>query len=132
LDSGRICCNDSSGKPYPKPISLPKPPFPPAARAVRANGEVIVTVKIGTDGRVAEAVADSGHPLLRKAAELAAMESRFESSENDSERETKLTYVFLSYVFTPSEKEKPGLKRYSNPCRIEVYSDVDVINYSTY
>jgi len=132
LDSGRICCNDSSGKPYPKPISLPKPPFPPAARAVRANGEVIVTVKIGTDGRVAEAVADRGHPLLRKAAELAAMKSRFESSENDSERETKLTYIFLSYVFTPSEKEKPGLKRYSNPCRIEVYSDVDVINYSTY
>ena len=132
LASSHLSCNDPNGKLYPKPMSLPKPPYPPVARAVRASGEVIVTVKIGTDGKVAEAVADSGHPLLRKAAELAAKESRFESNENDSERETKLTYVFLPYVFTPSEKEKLDLKRYSDPCRIEVYSDVDVINYSTY
>jgi len=132
LDSSHIGCNDSGGKPFPRPISLPKPPYPPVARAVRASGEVIVTVKIGTDGKAAEAVADSGHPLLRKAAELAAKESRFESGENDPEREAKLTYVFMPYVFTPSEKEKLHLKRYSNPCRIEVYSDVDVINYSTY
>jgi outer membrane biosynthesis protein TonB len=31
---------------YPKLLSFPKPPYPAAARAVRATGEVVVLVKI--------------------------------------------------------------------------------------
>ena len=33
LDPSKICCEDTGGKSYPKPLSLPKPAYPPAARA---------------------------------------------------------------------------------------------------
>ncbi|HMQ05039.1 MAG TPA: energy transducer TonB [Pyrinomonadaceae bacterium] len=55
-----------------KAVSLPKPAYPPAARAVNAEGAVSVQVLIGEDGRVESASAVSGHPLLRAAAVEAA------------------------------------------------------------
>lgn len=58
-------------------ISLPKPPYPAAARAVRASGAVNVQVLISEDGAVMSANAVSGHPLLRQAAEQAARGARF-------------------------------------------------------
>ena len=60
-----------------KAVSLPKPPYPPAARAVRASGSVSVQVLVDVNGRVISANAVSGHPLLRAAAELAARSARF-------------------------------------------------------
>lgn len=41
------------------------PPYPPIARAARAAGPVQVVVTISEEGRVIEAYAASGHPLLR-------------------------------------------------------------------
>ncbi len=71
----------------PKPISggvlngkaktLAKPAYPAAARAVNAEGSVSVQVLIDEEGNVASAAAVSGHPLLRRAAEQAALESKF-------------------------------------------------------
>lgn len=58
-------------------ISLPKPPYPAAARAVRAAGAVNVQVLIDENGGVVSASAVSGHPLLRQAAEQAARGARF-------------------------------------------------------
>ena len=58
-------------------ISLPKPPYPAAARAVRASGAVNVQVLIDENGSVVSANAVSGHPLLRQAAEQAARGARF-------------------------------------------------------
>ncbi|HVF31085.1 MAG TPA: energy transducer TonB [Pyrinomonadaceae bacterium] len=58
-------------------ISLPKPPFPPAARAIGASGAVSVQVLIDEEGNVASATAVSGHPLLRAAAVEAAREAKF-------------------------------------------------------
>jgi TonB family protein len=60
-----------------KAISLPKPPYPPAARAVRAEGTVTVQVLVDEKGNVASATATSGHPLLRNAAVLAARQAKF-------------------------------------------------------
>ena len=60
-----------------KAMELPKPPYPPAARAVRASGAVAVQVLIETDGSVFSAEAVSGHPLLRSASRMAACGSRF-------------------------------------------------------
>jgi len=60
-----------------KATSLPKPPYPPAARAVRASGAVNVQVTISESGSVVSASAVSGHPLLRQAAEQAARSARF-------------------------------------------------------
>lgn len=58
-------------------ISLPKPPYPAAARAVRASGAVQVSVKINESGSVVSASALSGHPLLQQAAVAAARQARF-------------------------------------------------------
>jgi protein TonB len=60
-----------------KAISLPKPPYPPAAKAVRAGGSVSVQVLIDENGSVVSASAVSGHPLLRAAAAAAARGARF-------------------------------------------------------
>lgn len=56
---------------------LAKPEFPPAARAVRASGAVNVQITIDETGSVVSAAAVSGHPLLRAAAEQAALQSKF-------------------------------------------------------
>ncbi|HEY2847112.1 MAG TPA: TonB family protein [Pyrinomonadaceae bacterium] len=58
-------------------ISLPKPAYPPAAQAVGAGGTVEVQVLIDETGRVLSAHAASGSPLLRSAAERAALSARF-------------------------------------------------------
>ncbi len=58
-------------------LNLAKPKYPAAALAVRATGTVNVQVTIDEDGEIVKAEAISGHPLLRYAAERAAMESRF-------------------------------------------------------
>jgi TonB family protein len=60
-----------------KAISLPAPAYPPAARAVRASGTVIVQVTIDENGRVISASAISGHPLLQQSAVGAARNARF-------------------------------------------------------
>lgn len=60
-----------------KATSLPKPPYPAAAKAVRASGAVNVQVTINESGAVVSASAVSGHPLLRAAAEQAARSARF-------------------------------------------------------
>ncbi len=60
-----------------KATSLPKPPYPAAARAVRASGAVNVSVKIDENGNVVSASATSGHPLLRAAAVQAARSAKF-------------------------------------------------------
>jgi periplasmic protein TonB len=56
---------------------LVKPPYPPAAKAVRASGAVNVQVTIDENGNVISASAVSGHALLRGAAESAARASKF-------------------------------------------------------
>lgn len=60
-----------------KAISLPKPPYPPAAKAVRAAGSVSVQVLIDENGNVVSASPVSGHPLLRAAAASAARGAKF-------------------------------------------------------
>lgn len=56
---------------------LPKPPYPPAARAVRASGAVSIQVLIDENGEVFSAQAVSGHPLLRSASLIAACGAKF-------------------------------------------------------
>ena len=60
-----------------KAVTLPKPPYPPAARAVKAAGTVVVQVTIDENGDVVSARAVSGHPLLQAAAVAAARSAKF-------------------------------------------------------
>lgn len=58
-------------------VNLPKPPYPAAAQALKASGEVKVQVTIDEAGNVVSAKAMSGHPLLRQSAEQAAWQAKF-------------------------------------------------------
>lgn len=60
-----------------KAISLPKPSYPPIAKAARASGTVTVQVTIDESGNVIAARAVSGHPLLQQSAVSAARQARF-------------------------------------------------------
>ena len=95
-------------KPVPKTISggvvngkarnLVTPPYPAAAKAVRAGGEVKVQVTIDENGNVISASAVSGHPLLRNVAESAARSSKFSPTQL-SGQPVKVTGVII-YNFT--------------------------------
>lgn len=82
-----------------KASSLPKPAYPPAARAVRASGQVVVQVVISETGSVISASATSGHPLLRQAAVGAARGARF-SPTMLSGQPVKVSGI-ITYNFVP-------------------------------
>ena len=84
-----------------KATSLPKPPYPPAARAVRASGSVAVQVLVDENGSVISASAVSGHPLLRAAAVSAARAARFNPTIL-SGQPVKVSGV-ITYNFVPPE-----------------------------
>lgn len=58
-------------------VALPKPDYPPLARAARASGTVVVQVLIDEEGKVVSAHLVSGHPLLQPAAAAAARKAQF-------------------------------------------------------
>lgn len=80
-----------------KAISLPKPGYPPIARAARASGTVVVQVLIDENGNVVSAHAVSGHPLLQGAAVGAARQAKF-SPTKLSGQPVKVTGV-IQYNF---------------------------------
>jgi protein TonB len=80
-----------------KAISLPKPAYPPIARAAHASGTVVVQVLIDENGNVVSAHAVSGHPLLQAAAVGAARQAKF-SPTKLSGQPVKVTGV-IQYNF---------------------------------
>ncbi|MGI8470211.1 MAG: energy transducer TonB [Pyrinomonadaceae bacterium] len=60
-----------------KSVNLVTPSYPPVARAVHASGAVNIQVMIDKQGNVETAKAVGGYPLLRQAAEQAALQSKF-------------------------------------------------------
>ncbi len=88
-------------------VSLPKPAFPTTARAVNASGAVNVQITIDETGNVIAAKAVSGHPLLRQAAENAALNAKFTPSML-SGNPVKVTGM-LSYNFQNPENPTPDI-----------------------
>jgi TonB family protein len=80
-------------------VRLPKPPYPPPAKAVSASGAVNVQVMIDEQGNVISAVATSGHPLLRAAAVNAAKQAKFTPTRL-SDQPVKVTGMIV-YNFVP-------------------------------
>jgi Ca-activated chloride channel family protein len=87
-----------------KAQNLPKPPYPPAAQAIRASGAVNIQVTIDESGSVISAAAVSGHPLLRAAAEQAARNAKFAPSLL-SGQPVKVTGVVVYNFTNPQEPE---------------------------
>ncbi len=81
-----------------KATSLPKPPYPAAAKAVGAKGAVNVQVVISESGSVISATAVSGHPLLRSVAVAAARGAKFSPTQL-SGQPVKVSGV-ITYNFT--------------------------------
>lgn len=107
---------------WPKILSSVKAHYPPAARAVRATGEVIVAVTIDKQGKVTSAKAESGHALLRAVSVLAARQFVFGASEGSEGRNAKIVFVFLT-----EKIGNDGVKRYTHPYRFEVISDYQIM-----
>lgn len=82
---------------------LPRPVYPPAARAVRTSGAVHVEVLISEEGNIIAAYAVSGHPLLRMAAVDAAKQARFVPVTFEGER-VKVSGIII-YNFVPGSPE---------------------------
>jgi len=82
-----------------KALALPKPPYPPAARAVRASGAVSVAVIIDENGDVISASAVSGHPLLQTPAVQAAFAAKFAPTSIEGQP-VKVSGV-ITYNFVP-------------------------------
>lgn len=61
-----------------KAVSKPEPSYPAIAKSARVGGYVLVIVTVDEKGRVVEARAASGHPLLQQSAVQAARRARFE------------------------------------------------------
>lgn len=83
-----------------KAVSLAKPSYPAAARAVNAGGAVNVQVVIDENGDVISATAISGHPLLRQASEKAALASKFAPTKLEGQP-VSVTGVIV-YNFVPA------------------------------
>jgi TonB family protein len=81
-----------------KALSLPRPTYPAAAKAVRAEGTVSVQVVIDEDGNVTSATATSGHPLLRAAAEQAARSAKFNPTVLSGQKVKVLGIVTYNFV----------------------------------
>ncbi len=57
-----------------------EPEYPPAAKAVNAQGEIKVLILVDRNGNVINACAVEGHPLLRPAARNAALQWKFKKN----------------------------------------------------
>jgi protein TonB len=60
-----------------KAVEKPAPPYPPIARAAGIQGTVAVQIVVDEQGRVIQAKATNGNPLLQLAAMQAAYKARF-------------------------------------------------------
>ena len=89
-----------------KAIALPKPAYPPIARAAHASGTVVVQVLIDEDGNVISAHAVSGHPLLQGASVAAAREAKFSPTTLAGQR-VKVTGV-IQYNFVAAPPPPPA------------------------
>ncbi|HZH33893.1 MAG TPA: TonB family protein, partial [Pyrinomonadaceae bacterium] len=79
----------------PKVVKALAPIYPATAKAVNAEGNVIVEIKINATGEVTSAKAVSGHPLLRTISVLAAKRRKFEVVDNKKlERKAQLTFSY--------------------------------------
>ncbi len=81
-----------------KAINLPQPSYPLEAKEKKIAGDVVVSVVVDEEGRVAWARVNSGHPLLQDAVKKVICQSRFtptKISEVPVKVRGALTYKFV-------------------------------------
>lgn len=75
----------------------PLPLYPPIAKAAHAGGITVVEVLISKEGNVLCARTISGHPLLRRAAVIAALKWKFEPFKVSGNPETAIGTVAFEF-----------------------------------
>jgi TonB family protein len=89
-------------------ISAPNPPYPPIAKAARAEGTVTVRITVDEDGNVISAEAVGGHPLLYTASVKAARGAKFRPTVVDG-KPVKVTGVIgFNFVLEHKDDEDDG------------------------
>jgi TonB family protein len=85
---------------YSNAKERPLPPYPAAAKAVRATGKVIVEVLISETGDVICARDLSGHPLLRTMAANIVLKWKFEAIEVSDKPTKTVGTVAINFMLT--------------------------------
>lgn len=88
---------------YSNAKERPLSPYPPAAKAVRATGTVIVEVLVSETGNVVCARALSGHPLIRAAAANAVLKWKFEATEVSGKPVKSVGTVAINFKVTEKD-----------------------------
>jgi len=88
---------------YAKVKERPLPPYPPIAKAVRAESTVIVEILVSKVGDVICARSLSGHPLLRAAAVAAALKWKFEPIEASGNPAKVVGTVAINFKLTEKD-----------------------------
>lgn len=79
-------------------VILPTPAYPSEARQAKASGRVTVSVTVDENGAVTSAKAVSGHPLLQKSAETAALRSKFKPVSVNGSKTSAVGTVMYNFV----------------------------------
>jgi TonB family protein len=117
-----------------KVLKYEVPKYPPAARAVRATGTVVVKVQLDSEGKVISALAESGHALLKKTSEISAKNWVFRLNKNAFESEFRINFVFkIKSNNNPKNnyKETTYKSKFVKPLSIEltakIYPQIDYV-----
>jgi protein TonB len=79
-------------------ISRTNPAYPPLARQSGVQGEVVLVVVVGTDGKVKDVTLVSGHPLLRNAAVAAVKQWTYRPTLLDGKPVESESRIVLTFV----------------------------------
>jgi TonB family protein len=89
---------------FPDVIKFTAPLYPPAALAVRAEGDVNVLLVVNEDGKVIQSQAISGHKLLQKAAEFTARNWTFSRNQGTH-------YITIRFLFRlPDNRDRDSAR----------------------
>ncbi|QYU68281.1 TonB family protein [Leptolyngbya sp. 15MV] len=112
-----------------KALSLPQPVYPPAARALKADGAVIVQVVVDENGEIISASAVSGHPLLRISSEKAARLARFSPTTLNGQPVKVSGVITYNYVLTLGEDEVQALWGFGFIFKFIASADQELLGY---
>ncbi|MFN0110014.1 MAG: energy transducer TonB [Blastocatellia bacterium] len=120
--------NVSGGVLQGSAIKRVNPAYPPVAKAAKASGVIQVQITISEEGKVIDATAISGHPLLRDAAVEAARQWEFKPTELGGQP-VKVQGV-LTFNFTlQGEENNSAAQNNAQPAR--QFSRVNLSNSNT-
>jgi TonB family protein len=87
---------------YVRAKERPLPPYPPIAKAARAESAVVVEVLVSKAGDVICARSLSGHPLLRHASVAAALKWKFETDDSLGGTAKAVGTIAINFKLTES------------------------------